>query len=384
MSFSIPSACLPEIRRRPTMSAAFRTPTTRIASDDPRERRRAALLLDAVDRLADEQDDRDRRRLREDGEDRRDDERALVRPQESEQADERAAIRDGAHVIECSRRSSRFTCVSAFPSRARLAGSFSQPLAPDGMRQRDHDRVAARIALADRIGQRRDPEQAPKREPADGDDQVRPQQLELPVAPELAELLLAWRRRAVAAARRRAPGVAAGDGGAVEGLVQLVALEPEPAAELLPGAAAPRQPLLAFDDPRRLAEEIRALAGVRGSDRPRLERVARLHARPAARVVTLERRGASGTSLFRARHARTATNQRPREQDLAVAELGGELLRLEEALVDLPARAVVETRSCHSTGSTSSRSAESTTTSSGATRRASARKATRSSSSRWP
>ena len=100
--------------------------------DDPRECRRAALLLNAVDRLADEQDDRDRRRLREDGEDRRDDERALVRPQETEQADERAAIRDGAHVIECSRRSSRFTCVSAFPSRARLAGSFSQPLAPDG------------------------------------------------------------------------------------------------------------------------------------------------------------------------------------------------------------------------------------------------------------
>src|SRR6185295_2924457 len=31
-----------------------------------------------------------------------------------------------------------------------------------------------------------------------------------------------------------------------------------------------------------------------------------------------------------------------REQDLAVAELGGELLRLEEALVDLPARAVVQ------------------------------------------
>ena len=100
--------------------------------DDPGERLGAPLLLDPVDRLADEQDDRDRCRLREDGEDRRDDERALVRPQETEQADERAAIRDCAHVSECSRTSSRFTCVRAFPSRARLAGSFSHPLAPEG------------------------------------------------------------------------------------------------------------------------------------------------------------------------------------------------------------------------------------------------------------
>ena len=106
--------------------------------DRPGERVGAALLLDPLDRLADEQHDRDRRRLREDGEDRRDDQRALVRAQEAEQADEGAAVRNGAcgrgraHVSEPSRASSRFTCVTALPSRARFAASFSQPLAPEG------------------------------------------------------------------------------------------------------------------------------------------------------------------------------------------------------------------------------------------------------------
>ena len=100
--------------------------------DHPRERFRAALLLDPFDRLADEEDDRDRRRLRQDGEDRRDHQRSLVRPQEAEQADERAAVRDRAHASERIRTTSRFTCVRALPSRARFAGSLSQPLAPDG------------------------------------------------------------------------------------------------------------------------------------------------------------------------------------------------------------------------------------------------------------
>ncbi len=132
MSFSIPSACFPEMRRRPTMSAAFRMPTTKIATTIhasvvvPRcssmlsiasPTSRTIAIAAACERTA---------RIVETIEG------ALVRPQETEQADERAAIRDGAHVSECSRRSSRFTCVSAFPSRARLAGSFNQPLAPEG------------------------------------------------------------------------------------------------------------------------------------------------------------------------------------------------------------------------------------------------------------
>ena len=65
----------------------------------PEKRLRAALRLDSLDRLADEQHDRDRRRLREHGQDRRDEQRALVRPQEAEQADERAAVWDCAHPL---------------------------------------------------------------------------------------------------------------------------------------------------------------------------------------------------------------------------------------------------------------------------------------------
>jgi hypothetical protein len=62
--------------------------------DDPEERPRAALLVDAVDRRADEQHDRDRGRLREHRQDRRDEQRPAVRAQEAEEADESAAVRD--------------------------------------------------------------------------------------------------------------------------------------------------------------------------------------------------------------------------------------------------------------------------------------------------
>ena len=187
------------------------TPDRHDRRDHPGEGVRAALRLDPVDRLADEQHDRDRRRLREDGEDRRDDQRALVRAQEAEQADEGAAVRDRArrhgraHVSEPSRASSRFTCVTALPRRARFAGSFSQPLAPEGCGSgiTIASPSCAAVALADRLGQSRDAEQPPQRQSADGDDQVGSQQLELPVAPELAEVLLARRRRPVAAAGRR-------------------------------------------------------------------------------------------------------------------------------------------------------------------------------------
>ena len=60
----------------------------------------------------------------------------------------------------------------------------------------------------------------------------RAQQLELPVAPERAQLLLARLGRAVAAAGRRAARIAARDRGAVEGRVELLLAELEPLAEL--------------------------------------------------------------------------------------------------------------------------------------------------------
>src|SRR5205807_4463231 len=77
--------------------------------------------------------------------------------------------------------------------------------------ERDDGRPLELVPLTDARGQRAEPEQPPQREAADGDDQARPQQLELPIAPEGAELLLPRRRRPVAAARRSAARVAARD-----------------------------------------------------------------------------------------------------------------------------------------------------------------------------
>src|SRR5688500_9740056 len=100
--------------------------------DCPEEVVGATLLLDPGDRLADDEDDRNRGRLGEDREDGRDEQRPAVRPQEAEQADERSAVGDVAHASECIRASSRRTWTSALPSRARFVGSLSQPLAPEG------------------------------------------------------------------------------------------------------------------------------------------------------------------------------------------------------------------------------------------------------------
>src|SRR5690242_12020736 len=77
-----------------------------------------------------------------------------------------------------------------------------------GMGKRDDGSPVQLVPLADARRERRKAEQTAEREPADGDDQLRPQQLELPVAPEGAELLLPGRRRPVAAARRSTARVA--------------------------------------------------------------------------------------------------------------------------------------------------------------------------------
>ena len=163
-----------------------------------------------------------------------------------------------------------------------------------GVRQRDHDGVGAArvhdVALADALAERRDAEQTPDREPADRHDQLRAQQTQLPLVPEATELLLSRCGHSVATAGGGPAGVAPRHRGAIEALVELVALESEPAAEGLAGAAAPGKPLLAFDEPRSLAEEVRALPVVRGAHRPRFERVAGLDARSADGQVPLQRR----------------------------------------------------------------------------------------------
>src|SRR5215470_4051808 len=120
-----------------------------------------------------------------------------------------------------------------------------------------NDRCRGQLeALSDAGRERRKAEQPSECQAADRDDQTRLQQRELPVAPERAQLLLVRRRRPVAAAGRCAARVAARDGRAVEGGVELVLVELEPAAQSPAGASTPGEPLLSLDDARRLTEEI--------------------------------------------------------------------------------------------------------------------------------
>ena len=153
-------------------------------------------LVDHV--AAGDPDERDLRGLRADGEDDRDDEADAVRLQEAEQADEGRAIREraltlGQRIDGCRRSSSAWTSERA--GRAAPGSRARRPAARAGrMRERHDGHAVALEPLADRAVSWR-AEQAAEREPADRDDQLRPQQLELPVAPELAELLLARRRR---------------------------------------------------------------------------------------------------------------------------------------------------------------------------------------------
>ena len=147
----------------------------------------------------------------------------------------------------------------------------------------------------------------------------------------------------------RAARVAARDGRAVERRVERLLVEVEPPAQRLSGAAAPRQPLPAFLDPGRLAEHVRALTPIGLDDRQRLERVTGLDARAADAVVTLER-GDRAIAGAAARHARTTTNQAPAWTTSPPPSSARQLVRLEEALVDGPARAVAEDSLLHLVG----------------------------------
>src|SRR5215218_9278301 len=156
------------------------------------------------------------------------------------------------------------------------------------MGERDGDGAVELVAPADAVGEVGDPQQAPRREAADGEDELRTDQAQLPLPPERAELLLARLGRAVAVSGGRFPGVAARDRHAVERRVELVLVQLQPPAERAAGAAAPRQPLLALEHAGRLAVDVRALAGVGLDDGERLERVAGLDAGAADSVVALE------------------------------------------------------------------------------------------------
>jgi len=97
------------------------------------------------------------------------------------------------------------------------------------------------LSSADAVRQARQPEQAPDHQAADREREP-PQEPELPVQPEGAELELGRRGRPVAAARGMTARVATRDRRAVEGSVERLLVEAEPAAQGAAGAAAPGRP----------------------------------------------------------------------------------------------------------------------------------------------
>ena len=163
--------------------------------------------------------------------------------------------------------------------------------------------------------------------PPTGTDQLRPDQLQLPLAPEGAELLLAGRRRPISATRRRASGIATGHRRAVERPVEVVFVQLEPAAKRLAGATAPRATLCSFDDARRLPVHVRALVEVLVHDGPATRADSRLRHTPGRRERRVAARRASGRTNGGASSAR---DEEPvaLEQKLA-AELLRKILALE-------------------------------------------------------
>src|SRR5947208_6963909 len=148
---------------------------------------------------------------------------------------------------------------SALEPRAVL-GEVEPSARPGRMWQRDDRDATELVALADADGQRGQAEQCSQCETACSHDQRGAEELELPAAPERAQLALAQSGRAVAASRRRAARIATRHGRAVESRVELVLVELEPPAQRLTGAAAPGEALGALDDPGRLAVHVCALA----------------------------------------------------------------------------------------------------------------------------
>src|SRR5581483_3482166 len=188
-----------------------------------------------------------------------------------------------------------------------------EPAARAGRVGEGHDdRSSVHVALADRLAERADAEQPSEREPADGHDQRRLEQAQLVLVPARAERLLDRRGRAVAAAGGGLARVAARNRGAVEGGVEVVLLQPQPAAQGGARAPAPGPALLALELSRRLAEQVRALAGPALEHRPRAERVAGLDAAPAARVVALQRAEGAVAALVHRSSRRSGAPKRRR------------------------------------------------------------------------
>src|SRR5262249_45733550 len=100
------------------------------------------------------------------------------------------------------------------------------------------------------------------------------------------------------------------DRGAIEGGVELVLVELEPAPKRPARPASPGEAFLPFDGARGLPEDVRTLARVGLNDRERLERIPGLLAGSADAAVVGEG-SRSAVARPSPSHASTATNQRP-------------------------------------------------------------------------
>src|SRR5437867_8674663 len=127
------------------------------------------------------------------------------------------------------------------------------------------------MGTADATGEAGDSQQRPDRQSAHRDDQPRPQELHLPVSPERAQLPLPWRRRTIASSGWHASWIAARHRGAVEGGVELVLVQLQPAPQRLARTPPPGPALLTLDDAGGLAVEVRALVEVLIEHGERLE-----------------------------------------------------------------------------------------------------------------
>src|SRR5437016_2071250 len=201
---------------------------------DQEHDRVAVVALDCRDDGARQPDEAERPRLRGEREQHRDDEGDLVRPEKPEETNESPAVagRRGHALRLRAGPNSTELCVHERDGEFDLGavrGRVEPAARAGGMGERDRDNIAGQLVpVANALADGRYSQQATRRQAADRDDERRADDRELPFAPEGAEVLLLRRRSAVAAARRLRARVAAGDRGAVEGLVELLLLEPEP------------------------------------------------------------------------------------------------------------------------------------------------------------
>ncbi len=166
------------------------------------------------------------------------------------------------------------------------------------VRKRDRHGAPESATRPHVVGQTIDAENTVRREAAHRDDESRPKETELAIEPTPAQLELGGRRPAVSSPSCVPSRIAAGHRAAVEGPVEALLVEFEPASKRPPGAAAPWAAFLRLDDARRLPDQQDGLVASL-EHRRRLDGVAGVRTGPAPTVGSLER---SKRTMARRRH----------------------------------------------------------------------------------